>query len=195
MLCNFSSIVPRKVVFVKKYFCSLVVLCFVPNMAIGNIWYICIGQGWDKSYHIYRYFPETAFGNVVPWGLKISICGKGNRIGTNWLWLAIQKWPDGKIMFLMPDGRLSKKPIPFCSITGGFLEEFCFETPRLEITSDIREGFYIVSEIMTYSPNNVLDKSNWAETSPSKTYIFIRRELNRHEWESQGWTIWAGPGI
>lgn len=167
----------------------------MPSIAIGGICYIGIDQGWDESYHMYRYSPETASGNVVPWGSRISIFGTGNSVGTKWLWLAVQELPDRKILFLMPDGKLSKKPIPFCSITDGFLEEFYFETPKLEITSDIREGHYIVSEIMTYYPDNVFDKSNWAETSPSNTRIFIRRELNRKEWERQGWTIWAGPGI
>ncbi|MCX6353403.1 MAG: hypothetical protein NTZ78_00695 [Candidatus Aureabacteria bacterium] len=176
----------------KRNACLALLLCsMLPKIGFAGVWGMGLGTGRADTFCVVKDFGfKIIDAYVVPWGLTISIEGGGNTLGTEWLWLALQKWPSEKLMFIMPDGRLSKKPVPFGAITGGFLEEFSFETPGLEITPDIPEGLYIVTEIMTYSPNNVFDKSNWSETYPSSTYIFTRRELNRQEWESQGWAIY-----
>ncbi|MCX6353402.1 MAG: hypothetical protein NTZ78_00690 [Candidatus Aureabacteria bacterium] len=177
----------------RKYFYLALLLSFVPSMSLAAIYSIGVWTGLERTLYLTKDIGDkTIYANVVPWGLRMTIGGGGDTLGTEWLWLAIQKWPDEKIMFLRPDGRLSEKPFPFGPVMGGFLEEFTFETPELEITPAISEGLYLVYALSTWSPSSVYNKSLW-DGEVAETFIFIRRELNCQEWESQGWTIIDGP--
>jgi hypothetical protein len=179
-----------------KWYVGFALLLFMsPSICLARVWGSGIEKGYDESYDIVQEDPNYKSATVVPQGISISISGGGDVIGSpEWVWLAVQKLPDGKLMFIAPDGRLSEKPVPFCEITGWLFDQFSFETPRLAITSSIPEGSYRIYALCTWWFSNVYDRSLW-DGEPLSNLIFIRRELNRQEWESQGWAIRHGPGI